>query len=96
MIELKVTWSASFEWLEQPMFISGIWMEGLRCLFALQDSFLPLKLTLRSFFLLFCLGLLFGWLHLTSWMVLQDDLHQHAGKWFADATSDNQLIVDFS
>ena len=42
------------------------WTECLGYLFALQDSSMPLKLTLGSFFLLFHLGLLFVQLDLTS------------------------------
>ena len=69
------------------------WMEGLRHPFALQDSVL---LALGSFFLLFCLGLLFVWLDLTSGVVLKDSLCQHTGKCLTDVTCYSQPIMYLS
>ena len=86
------------------------WTEGAGYLFSLQDSSVPLKLTLGSFFLLCHLRLLLVWLlhlmsflfcmfyfalDLTSWVVFQDDLCWHAGEWLAEDTGDGQAVIYF-
>ena len=65
------------------------WTEGLGHPFALQDS---VMLVLGSSFLLFCHGLLFVQLHLTSRAVMKDSLYWHTGKHFADVTCYSQLV----
>ena len=71
------------------------WMEGLGHHFSLQDSSVPLILTLGSFFCSFALDFFMCNFTLHPEQCLENNLHQHAGKYFADVTSDSQLIVDF-
>ena len=94
-VEWKLTWNARFERLEQPVFTSGI---GLKVLGIFHPTgFISVPWTdFRELFPALLLGLLFVWLDLTSWVVLQDDLHWHVSKCFANVTSISQLIVDFS
>ena len=85
------------------------WMEGVGCLFTLQDSSVLLDLALGCFFpvlkpwifsyMTFCLLLsfffctFFSMLGLAPWVVVQDALCGHAGECLTEVTFDSQPVM---